>query len=40
MFISSAGDDMNVVMAINMGADDFVAKPFDINLLLAKIRLS
>lgn len=38
MFISSAGDDMNVVMAINMGADDFVAKPFDINLLLAKIQ--
>lgn len=38
MFISSAGDDMNVVMAINMGADDFVAKPFDMELLLAKIQ--
>ena len=38
MFISSAGDDMNVVMAINMGADDFVAKPFDMDLLLAKIQ--
>ncbi|MDO4545944.1 MAG: response regulator transcription factor, partial [Bacillota bacterium] len=38
MFISSAGDDMNIVMAINMGADDFVAKPFDMDLLLAKIQ--
>lgn len=38
MFISSAGDNMNIVMAINMGADDFVAKPFDIELLLAKIQ--
>lgn len=38
MFISSAGDDMNIIMAINMGADDFVAKPFDMNLLLTKIQ--
>ena len=38
MFISSAGDDMNVVMAVHMGGDDFVAKPFDMNLLLAKIQ--
>ena len=38
MFISSAGDDMNIVMAINMGADDFVAKPFDMDMLLAKIQ--
>ena len=38
MFISSAGDNMNIVMAINMGADDFVAKPFDIDMLLAKIQ--
>ncbi len=29
---------MNIVMAINMGADDFVAKPFDIDMLLAKIQ--
>lgn len=38
MFISSAGDDMSIVMAINMGADDFVAKPFDMQLLLAKVQ--
>ena len=38
MFISSAGDNMNIVMAINMGADDFVAKPVDMDMLLAKIQ--
>ena len=37
IFISSASDNMNMVMAMNMGADDFVAKPFDINVLTAKI---
>lgn len=38
IFISSANDNMNVVMAINMGGDDFVAKPFDLNVLTAKIQ--
>ena len=38
VFISSADDNMNIVMAINMGADDFISKPFDIQVLLAKIR--
>jgi len=37
MFISSAGDNMNIVMAMNMGADDFIVKPFDLNVLTAKI---
>lgn len=37
IFISSASDNMNMIMAMNMGADDFIAKPFDNNLLLAKI---
>lgn len=38
LFLSSAADGMNMVMAMNMGADDFVAKPFDRNVLLAKIQ--
>ncbi len=37
IFISSATDNMNIVMAINMGADDFIAKPFDQNVLIAKV---
>jgi len=37
IFLSSAGDNMNIVMAMNMGGDDFISKPFDINVLLAKI---
>ncbi len=28
IFISSASDNMNMVMAMNMGADDFISKPF------------
>lgn len=38
IFLSSASDNMNIVMAVNMGADDFVPKPFDMDVLLAKIR--
>ena len=38
VFISSAADNMNIVMAMNMGGDDFIAKPFDLNVLLAKIQ--
>jgi DNA-binding response OmpR family regulator len=37
MFISSANDNMNIVMAMNMGGDDFIAKPFDLNVLTAKL---
>ena len=38
IFISSASDNMNIVMAMNMGADDFIAKPFDGSVLMAKIQ--
>ena len=37
VFLSSADDNMNIVMAMNMGADDYISKPFDIQVLLAKI---
>ena len=38
IFISSAADSMNIVMAMSMGADDFIAKPFDGSVLMAKIQ--
>ena len=38
MFLSSAAENMNIVMAMNMGADDFIAKPFDGSVLMAKIQ--
>ena len=38
VFISSASDNMNIVMAMNMGGDDFISKPFDLNVLVAKIQ--
>lgn len=38
IFISSADDNMNIVMALNMGGDDFVIKPFDMNVITAKVQ--
>lgn len=38
LFLSSASDDMNLVMAINLGADDFIAKPFHLDVVTAKIQ--
>ncbi|MCI5994925.1 MAG: response regulator transcription factor, partial [Blautia sp.] len=38
IFISSASDNMNIVMAMNLGGDDFIAKPFDQSVLMAKIQ--
>lgn len=38
IFVSSASDNMNIIMAVNMGGDDFVAKPFDFQVLMAKIQ--
>lgn len=38
IIISSSSDNMNIVMAMNMGADDFISKPFDLNVLTAKVQ--
>lgn len=38
VFLSSSSDNMNIVMAMNMGADDFIAKPFDLDVLTAKVQ--
>ena len=38
IFISSAGDNLNIVMAMNMGGDDFIVKPFDQSVLMAKVQ--
>lgn len=38
IFISSMSDNMNIVMAMNMGGDDFISKPFDLNVIVAKVQ--
>ena len=38
LFLSSASDNMNVIMAMNFGGDDFIAKPFDGGVLMAKVQ--
>lgn len=38
VFLSSASNNMNIVMAVNMGGDDFISKPFNVSVLLAKIQ--
>lgn len=38
MFISSASDNLNIVTAMNMGGDDFIAKPFDLSVMVAKVQ--
>lgn len=38
IFISSTSENMNIVMAMNMGADDFINKPFDLMVLTAKLQ--
>ncbi len=38
VFLSSASDNMNIVMAMNMGGDDFIDKPFDLHVLTAKLQ--
>ena len=38
LFLSSASDNLNILTAIQMGGDDFLAKPFDLNILAAKVQ--
>ena len=38
IFLSSAFDNMNIVLAMHMGGDDFIPKPFDLNVLTAKVQ--
>lgn len=38
VFLSSADDNMNIVMAMNMGGDEFIEKPFDLNVVTAKVQ--
>lgn len=38
IFLSSRDHPMDMVMAMNMGADDYIQKPFDTDVLLAKLQ--
>lgn len=38
IFLSSRDSNMDIIMAVNMGADDFIKKPFSTEILLAKIQ--
>ena len=38
IFISSNTGNMDIVMAINMGGDDFITKPFDLSVVVAKVQ--
>lgn len=38
IFVSSASENMNIVMAMNMGGDDFITKPFDLEVFAAKVQ--
>lgn len=37
LFLSAAGENLNIVMALSMGADDFITKPFDLSVAVAKV---
>ena len=38
IFLSSANDNINIVMAMNMGGDEYIEKPFDLNVVTAKVQ--
>lgn len=37
VIISSTSENINIIMAMDMGADDFIIKPFDLSVLVAKV---
>lgn len=37
LFLSSRSTNMDIVMAVNMGGDDYLTKPFSMEVLVAKI---
>ena len=38
IFLSSRNDKMDIVMAMQMGGDDYIEKPFDMDITIAKIQ--
>lgn len=38
IFLSSRDTNMDIIMAVNTGADDYIAKPFSMQILIAKIQ--
>lgn len=38
IFISAADENLNLIMAMNLGADDYLTKPFELEILQAKIK--
>ena len=38
LFLSSASDNLNLITAMNMGGDEFVEKPFDLSVVMAKVQ--
>ena len=38
IFVSSASDNMNIIMAMNMGGDDFISKPVNLEVMTSKIQ--
>ncbi|EQE31370.1 transcriptional regulatory family protein [Clostridioides difficile CD38] len=37
IFISSRNSNMDVIMGVNLGADDYIQKPFSVDVLVAKV---
>lgn len=37
VFLSSHAENMDIVMAVNMGGDDYITKPFSVEVLIAKV---